>query len=375
MVASGLALAFGGGLGGTLLGGWGAAGALLGYPALAALAALAVALLLRPLGPAAAAAGALGAYQWELLAGLGLQRSGRWGAGPAALPAEALAPERPLLLALALLALLYGLFRSSGAAAADPRLGLLATLTLAVAAAADFLSLYLLLEAANLTLYWLLVRRWGAADGGGLRRLEPLLAYFLLNLLGSLLLLLGLALLYGATGAFGLGELALLAQPSGAGVALLAGGLPTLGSLCLLSGLLLKLGLAPFHGWVAPVYEALPAAVFVFLNLFPKGSLLLLLLRLGSALQWGEQRPLVALLLLLGSLNLAVGSLGALHQSSLRRLLIYSGLANLALPLYALALGGATPSGPGLAYLLLYLATTAALTLPLLAAGAGLGER
>ena len=143
MVAAGLALGFGGGSGGTLLGGWAAAGALLGYPLLALGTAGAAALLLRPLGPAAAAAGALGTYHWELLAGLGLGRGGRWAAGPAALPPEALVPERPLLLALGLLGLLYGLYRSSGPAAADPRLGLLAALTLGVAAAGDFLTLYM----------------------------------------------------------------------------------------------------------------------------------------------------------------------------------------------------------------------------------------
>jgi hypothetical protein len=65
------------------------------------------------------------------------------------------------------------------------------------------------------------------------------------------------------------------------------------------------------------------------------------------------------------SLNLVWGTLGALNQTNLRRLLIYSSLANLSLVFYALAVGGAGVSASGTQYLLLYLLTSGTLLLPL----------
>jgi NADH-quinone oxidoreductase subunit N len=101
-----------------------------------------------------------------------------------------------------------------------------------------------------------------------------------------------------------------------------------------------------------------------------------LLLALGDqlGLQGGVLPGLERLLLLVATLNLAWGSVGALHQTSLRRLLVHSSMANLSLPLYALAAAGGGSSPSALLYLLLYLATTATLLLPLLAT-AGVGQR
>jgi NADH-quinone oxidoreductase subunit N len=283
---------------------------------------------------------------------------------------ETLELEGSLGWALGLLLLLLPLFRSAHRGPSGG-LTLAALLYLAVPLAGDVLTLYLLLEGANMAVYALLARQWASerAGGSGPLRLEPVLGYFLVNLLGSFLLLLGCGCLYLATGTLSFGEMALLLRPSGTGLVLLEGHLLSLGVLTLLSGLLLKLGGAPLHFWVAPIYEGLPLPVFVLLQLFAKGGLLLLLLKLGGVLSFAALPGLERTLLLLGALNLVWGTLGALAQTSLRRLLIYSSLANLGPVLLALAVGGEGPSGSGLLYASLYLATTASLLLPLLGAG------
>jgi NADH:ubiquinone oxidoreductase subunit 2 (subunit N) len=283
---------------------------------------------------------------------------------------ESLLLTPSLLAAQLLLLLLYSLFRHCLGGCSRPEerryYDLLLLLYLLLAAVQDFMLFYLLVETANMALYRLLSLQKPRP------RLEPLLSYFLLNLLGSLLLLLAIALLQRAAGGLGFGELALVALASASASDALQLEL-LLGLSTLLVALLLKLGLAPFHHWVASIYQALPLPLFVFLVLFPKASLLLLLTHL-----LGLFGPLLAdggvggtgicnLLLTLGSLNLVWGTLGALHQTNLKRLVIHSSMANLGIYFYALAVGEVGGSASGAFYLLLYLATTAALLLPLLA--------
>lgn len=299
----------------------------------------------------------------------GLHSQGEWGMASAAMATpgwvgESLLLNPPLLAAQLLLLLLYLLFRLSSHGCSRPRerryYDVLLLLYLLLAAVQDFLLFYLLVETANMALYRLLSLQQPRP------RLEPLLSYFLLNLLGSLLLLLGTAMLYRASGGLSFGEVALAALAAASASDALLGEL-LLGMATLLVGLLLKLGLAPFHHWVAPIYQALPLPLFVFLMLFPKASLLLLLTQLVGSFGFMAPQGLTQLLLLLGALNLVWGTLGALHQTNLKRLVIHSSLANLSIYFYALAVGGVGSSGSAAFYLLLYLATTAALLLPLLA--------
>lgn len=283
---------------------------------------------------------------------------------------EVLALGGESLPALALLGGLFALYRCTTPAAAKGGVALAAVLYMLLPLCRDFLTLYLLVEAANMALYRLL------ATATPPSRLEPVVTYFLVNLLGSLLLLLGFGFIYWGSGSLSFGEVALLLQPSTAGLGLVAGASLEVGLILVLGALLLKVGLAPLHFWVTPVYEGLPLHLFVFLQLFPKGALMALLLTLGGqlGLQGGVLPGLERLLLAVATLNLVWGSVGALHQTSLRRLLVYSSMANLSLPLYALAAVGGGSSPSALLYLLLYLATTATLLLPLLAT-VGVGER
>jgi hypothetical protein len=212
---------------------------------------------------------------------------------------EGLALEGSLGPALLLLGLLFGLYRLLlPLPAAEGRwLTLLCALQLLLSGSRDFLTFYLLLETANMVLYSLMAGRWVAGRTAGVGvsgpplKLQTLLAYFLLNLLGSTLLLLGFGFVYLSVGSLSFGEVSLLLSCSSAGLTLIAGHGLTLGLLTVLGALLLKLGLAPFHFWVAPIYQALPPFLFVYLMLFPKGGLLLLLLQWGPSLGLNGNQP------------------------------------------------------------------------------------
>jgi formate hydrogenlyase subunit 3/multisubunit Na+/H+ antiporter MnhD subunit len=154
---------------------------------------------------------------------------------------EVLALGGESLPALALLVGLFVLYRHTTPAAAGGGVALAAALYLMLPLCKDFLTLYLLVEAANMALYRLLAATTPPS------RLEPVVMYFLINLLGSLLLLLGFGFLYWGSGSLTFGEVGLLLLPSSAGLDLVAGTSLEVGLITILGALLLKLGLAPFH--------------------------------------------------------------------------------------------------------------------------------
>jgi len=109
-----------------------------------------------------------------------------------------------------------------------------------------------------------------------------------------------------------------------------------IGFLFILAGFLFKLGLVPFHYWVADVYEGSTTLITFFLSVLPKISLLIafyrifsfsvnnkdLLLSLFSYSFW-------CLLVISSLLSILIGSVGALYQVNIKRLLAYSAIANM----------------------------------------------
>ena len=94
-----------------------------------------------------------------------------------------------------------------------------------------------------------------------------------------------------------------------------------------LAGLAFKASVAPFHQWTPDVYEGAPTPITGFMAVATKAAAFGILLRLfdvaliGSADTWA---PIMAVLALI---TIIVGNVGALGQSSLKRLLAYSSVA------------------------------------------------
>ena len=159
--------------------------------------------------------------------------------------------------------------------------------------------------------------------------------------------LFGLSLVYGVTGETTLAALA------GAPVTPLF----TLGMLMMLAGMAFKVGAVPFHMWVPDTYQGAGTPFVAFLSVAPKvaGFAALAVLFVGG---FGDGHPAWArALLVITVATLVVGNLLALPQTNAKRLLAYSGIAQVGYMLIALVVGGEQGTGVLLFYLAGYVVT------------------
>jgi NADH-quinone oxidoreductase subunit N len=217
--------------------------------------------------------------------------------------------------------------------------------------AADFLTLFVGLELMSLAGYVL-----AGYLRVGKRSTEAALKYFLQGVFASAFLLYGVALLYGTSGT--LHFLALREY-------LLKGSFPPMfveaGVALLLAGLGFKVALVPFHGWAPDVYDGSPAPVAAFLSTGVKAAAFGAFARLFAEV-FAFPGKWAGVFTLLAVLTMTVGNLGALAQTSLKRMLAYSSVAHagyLMVGLAAVSLQPANRMERGVAfYLLAYTLTT-----------------
>jgi NADH-quinone oxidoreductase subunit N len=213
-------------------------------------------------------------------------------------------------------------------------LALFATLGIFVmASAGSLLTMYMGIELLALSQYALV-----AFDRDSPVAAEAAMKYFVLGAIASGTLLYGISIIYGVTGTFDLGALALRLD---AGAATQIGLL--FGLAFLLAGIAFKFGAVPFHMWIPDVYHGAPTSVTLFLGAAPKLAYFALALRvlaegLGAVLPaWQE------MLVVLAVLSLAIGNVVAVAQTNLKRMLAYSTISNVGFILLGILAG--TPSG------------------------------
>ena len=187
-----------------------------------------------------------------------------------------------------------------------------------LAAAQNTVALFVGLELLSIPLYVLCATE--------LRRehsLESGLKYLIVGSVGSATLLYGLAMIYGATGATDFNAIASSLKNGG----LASDPLTLTGIALCVAGLCFKSSVAPFHQWTPDVYEGAPTPVTAFMAVATKAAALGVFLRLfdvaliGAHGSWG---PAIAVL---ATITIVVGNVGALGQSSLKRMLAYSSVA------------------------------------------------
>lgn len=187
------------------------------------------------------------------------------------------------------------------------------------AAANNLLLMFVALEVLSLPLYLLA----GLARRRRLLSQEAAMKYFLLGAFASAFFLYGVALLYGYAGTVQLRGV-FTAASTGAGSDLLL----LLGLAMLLIGLLFKAGVAPFHSWTPDVYQGSPTSVSALMASCTKvaafGALLRVLYVAFANTRW-DWRPVVWAVAIL---TMVVGSVLALTQTDIKRLLAYSSVAN-----------------------------------------------
>jgi multicomponent Na+:H+ antiporter subunit D len=237
-----------------------------------------------------------------------------------------------LALVTALLGVAVVLQQSSSADAAPEAPGLHALvhgLLAAVGAAfvtADLFNLYVWFELMLVTALGLL------AYGGEARHLDACLKYLVLQLIGTLLLLLAVALVYGATGQL---NLAALAGASGT--------VPPVAVALLVLAFLVKAGAFPFFSWLPASYHTLPAPVLaLFGGLLSKVGVYAVLRTLGDVYA-GAPALFYEALGWIASVTMVVGVLGAAYHWDLRRILAFHVVSQVGYMLLGIAL--ATSAG------------------------------
>ncbi len=254
-----------------------------------------------------------------------------------------------LLTALAVICLSPGYLRRRGMEEGEYYILLLASLTgmLVLSGATNLIVIFLGVELLSIPLYVL----------AGFARDEPLsqeaaMKYLLLGGFASGFLLYGMALIYGETGHTGL---AAIHQQ------LLQGALShsfdpmLLAGIALLSvGLLFKVSAAPFQWWTPDVYQGSPAIVTTFMSVATKVAAFAVFLRLFSATlapyrsEWEVPIAVVAII------SMVFGNLVAVAQTSVKRVLAYSGIAQAGYILIGVAVGRPDGTQAALYYLAAY---------------------
>ena len=198
----------------------------------------------------------------------------------------------------------------------------------------DLITLFVALELLSLPLYLLT----GLSRRKRLMSQEAALKYFLLGSFASAFFLFGAAFLYGASGSITLsGIRQAVVGGSGNNIFLL------IGIVFMSVGLLFKVGAVPFHAWTPNVYQGAPTPITAFMAAATKlaafGAMLRIFYTSFANAEW-NWRPIIVVVAIA---TMALGSLVAIAQRDVKRMLAYSSIAHagfLLLGVYALSQNG-----------------------------------
>lgn len=195
-----------------------------------------------------------------------------------------------------------------------------------------FIPLFIGLELLSLSLYTIIALQ------RKLESIEAAMKYFVLGALASGLLLYGMSMVYGATHSLDLQSIAsILTENKEIG----AGGESTLllarfGLVFIVSGVVFKLGIVPFHMWVPDVYQGASTPVVLFISAAPKLATFVFIFRILVDGLNSLMHDWYSMLLVLACLSILLGNLTAIAQTNIKRMLAYSTISHMGFVLLAL---------------------------------------
>jgi NADH-quinone oxidoreductase subunit N len=210
---------------------------------------------------------------------------------------------------------------------------------LLLASARDVILLFLAFELMSIPLY--VLAGFLKKDAGAV---EAALKFFLVGSVSSAVMAYGLSFVYGAARTTDLARIA----------AAEASPLLTLGLVMALVGFAFKIAAFPFHMWVPDTYEAASTPFVAWLSVAPKAAGFVAIFRVYF--EGGTERaaPWVPVAALLATITMLAGNLMALPQQNTKRLLAYSGIAQIGYMLVGVAAGSASGTAMVLFYLVAY---------------------
>jgi NADH-quinone oxidoreductase subunit N len=216
----------------------------------------------------------------------------------------------------------------------------------------NLITLFLGFELLSIPLYVLCAsefRREGSLESG--------LKYLIIGSVGSATLVYGLALIYGATGSTSFSGInAAITQAGGLAGGLLGDPLMLTGIALVVVGFAFKASIAPFHQWTPDVYQGAPTPITGFMATATKAAALGVFIRFFDVAAIGLQDKWAPLLAALAAITIVVGNVGALGQSSLKRMLAYSSVAQAGYMLGGVLVGTRLGIEATVLYLAVYLA-------------------
>jgi NADH-quinone oxidoreductase subunit N len=144
---------------------------------------------------------------------------------------------------------------------------------------------------------------------------EGALKYFLIGAIASGLFILGLGLIYGIVAKTNFVTIAEIFEKNGEM-------LLNFGGLIIITGLMFKIGAAPFHLWLPDAYQGANFYVLLFLITFPKLVLFYLIFTINSIFQ---ENTIIMMTLVLSSI---IGSIQASSQTKIKRFIAYTIIFN-----------------------------------------------
>jgi len=186
--------------------------------------------------------------------------------------------------------------------------------------AIDLISLYLGMEFLSITSYIL-----AGYLRGDKKSNEAGIKYFLFGAVASAVMLYGMSLLYGATGATNLSAIFAGLSSGDASIQWLA----VASIVLLLAGFGFKIVLAPFHQWAPDTYEGAPTPVTAFLSVASKAAGFAIMMRVLLTALFGFRWNIgwFSFLMALSVLSMVLGNFVALRQTNIKRMLAYSSIA------------------------------------------------
>ncbi|HWV86778.1 MAG TPA: NADH-quinone oxidoreductase subunit N [Capillimicrobium sp.] len=185
--------------------------------------------------------------------------------------------------------------------------------------AQNLVSLFIGFELLSIPLYVLCATEMRRASS-----LEAGLKYLIIGSVGSATLLYGLALIYGATGST---DFATIGESLNAAGGPVRDPLFLTGLALAVVGLAFKASVAPFHQWTPDAYEGAPTPVTAFMATATKVAAFGVLIRFFDVALINAQPDWAPALAALATITIVVGNVGAIGQTSLKRLLAWSSVA------------------------------------------------
>ena len=203
--------------------------------------------------------------------------------------------------------------------------------TMIMISAYSLLMLYLGIELLSLALYALI----GFNKHSGLSS-EAAIKYYVLGAMSSGILLFGISLIYGFTGSINYFEIADQVRNINSNSAQFLGVI--FGLIFITASLCFKFGAAPFHIWVPDIYQGSLISTTILLSTLPKIAVFIVFLKLFFIPFMALDYVWSDILIFIGIASIIIGSIFALTQENIKRLLAYSAISNIGFIILALAL-------------------------------------